>query len=283
MVIKSLELSNFRNYSLLNLSFDRGTNILYGDNAQGKTNILEAIYLCATTKSHKGAKDKDIVNFNEEEAHIRAYLEKKKTKSASTCTFGKTNPRALRLTGPASKSGGASGHYERGIFSPEDLSIIKNGPAERRHFVDMELCQLDAGYLYNLNHYNRIVNQRNRLLKDIYQNPSLRDTLSVWDDQMAAFGSQVIERRITFTEQLNDIIGEIHSRLSGGREHLKVVYEPDVTSENFAEALHRNQERDIRLKMTSTGPHRDDFHSWQTAWISVNSDPRDSRGRRRCP
>ena len=101
MVIKSLELSNFRNYSLLNLSFDRGTNILYGDNAQGKTNILEAIYLCATTKSHKGAKDKDIVNFNEEEAHIRAYLEK--TKSASTCTFGKTNPRALRLTGPASK------------------------------------------------------------------------------------------------------------------------------------------------------------------------------------
>ena len=145
------------------------------------------------------------------------------------------------------------------FFSPEDLSIIKNGPAERRHFVDMELCQLDAGYLYNLNHYNRIVNQRNRLLKDIYQNPSLRDTLSVWDDQMAAFGSQVIERRITFTEQLNDIIGEIHSRLSGGREHLKVVYEPDVTSENFAEALHRNQERDIRLKMTSTGPHRDDF------------------------
>lgn len=125
--------------------------------------------------------------------------------------------------------------------------------------MDMELCQLDAGYLYNLNHYNRIVNQRNRLLKDIYQNPSLRDTLSVWDDQMAAFGSQVIERRITFTEQLNDIIGEIHSRLSGGREHLKVVYEPDVTSENFAEALHRNQERDIRLKMTSTGPHRDDF------------------------
>ena len=78
------------------------------------------------------------------------------------------------------------------FFSPEDLSIIKNGPAERRHFVDMELCQLDAGYLYNLNHYNRIVNQRNRLLKDIYQNPSLRDTLSVWDDQMAAFGSQVI-------------------------------------------------------------------------------------------
>ncbi len=125
--------------------------------------------------------------------------------------------------------------------------------------MDMELCQLDAGYLYNLNHYNRIVNQRNRLLKDIYQNPSLRDTLSVWDDQMAAFGSQVIERRITFTKQLNDIIERFTAVFPEAGEHLKVVYEPDVTSENFAEALHRNQERDIRLKMTSTGPHRDDF------------------------
>lgn len=103
MVIKSLELSNFRNYSLLNLSFDRGTNILYGDNAQGKTNILEAIYLCATTKSHKGAKDKDIVNFNEEEAHIRAYLEKKEDEIRIDMHLRKTNPRALRLTGPASK------------------------------------------------------------------------------------------------------------------------------------------------------------------------------------
>ena len=260
MVIKSLELSNFRNYSLLNLSFDRGTNILYGDNAQGKTNIFEAIYLCATTKSHKGAKDKDIVNFNEEEAHIRAYLEKKEDEIRIDMHLRKNKSKGIAIDGTRiKKAAELLGIMNVVFFSPEDLSIIKNGPAERRHFVDMELCQLDAGYLYNLNHYNRIVNQRNRLLKDIYQNPSLRDTLSVWDDQMAAFGSQVIERRITFTEQLNDIIGEIHSRLSGGREHLKVVYEPDVTSENFAEALHRNQERDIRLKMTSTGPHRDDF------------------------
>ena len=243
MVIKSLELSNFRNYSLLNLSFDRGTNILYGDNAQGKTNILEAIYLCATTKSHKGAKDKDIVNFNEEEAHIRAYLEKKEDEIRIDMHLRKNKSKGIAIDGTRiKKAAELLGIMNVVFFSPEDLSIIKNGPAERRHFVDMELCQLDAGYLYNLNHYNRIVNQRNRLLKDIYQNPSLRDTLSVWDDQMAAFGSQVIERRSTFTEQLNDIIGEIHSRLSGGREHLKVVYEPDVTSENFAEALHRNQE-----------------------------------------
>lgn len=104
MVIKSLELSNFRNYSLLNLSFDRGTNILYGDNAQGKTNILEAIYLCATTKSHKGAKDKDIVNFNEEEAHIRAISrEKRRRNHAIDLHLRKNKPRALRLTGPASK------------------------------------------------------------------------------------------------------------------------------------------------------------------------------------
>lgn len=103
MVIKSLELSNFRNYSLLNLSFDRGTNILYGDNAQGKTNILEAIYLCATTKSHKGAKDKDIVNFNEEEAHIRAYLEKKEDEIRIDMHLRKNKSKGIAIDGPASK------------------------------------------------------------------------------------------------------------------------------------------------------------------------------------
>lgn len=145
MVIKSLELSNFRNYSLLNLSFDRGTNILYGDNAQGKTNILEAIYLCATTKSHKGAKDKDIVNFNEEEAHIRAYLEKKEDEIRIDMHLRKNKSKGIAIDGTRiKKAAELLGIMNVVFFSPEDLSIIKNGPAERRHFVDMELCQLDC-------------------------------------------------------------------------------------------------------------------------------------------
>ena len=145
------------------------------------------------------------------------------------------------------------------FFSPEDLGIIKNGPAERRRFVDMELCQLDSLYLYNLNHYNRIVNQRNKLLKDMYMNPDLKETLGVWDMQLASFGSKIIQRRKLFGEQLNEIIYGIHRKLSGDREELAVHYEPDVEAEDFEEKLRANQDRDIRAKMTSVGPHRDDF------------------------
>ena len=260
MVIKSLELSNFRNYDFLNIEFDKGTNILFGDNAQGKTNILEAIFLCATTKSHKGSKDRDIVNFNAEEAHIRTYLEKNEDKIRIDMHLRKSKSKGIAIDGTRiKKAAELLGIMNVVFFSPEDLSIIKNGPAERRRFVDMELCQLDSFYLYNLNHYNKIVNQRNKLLKDLYMNPTLRDTLNIWDMQLVSFGSKVIERRIAFVEQLNEIIGDIHRKLSGGKEDLRIVYEPDVTESEFENALFMGQERDIRMKMTTVGPHRDDF------------------------
>lgn len=260
MILKSLELSNFRNYDFLSIEFDKGTNILFGDNAQGKTNILEAIYLCATTKSHKGSKDSDIVKFEAQESHIRAYLQKNEDEIRIDMHLRKNKSKGIAIDQTRiKKAAELLGIMNVVFFSPEDLSIIKNGPAERRRFVDMELCQLDSFYLYNLNHYNKIVNQRNKLLKDLYQNPSLRDTLNIWDSQLAAYGSKIIERRLAFAGQLNEIISDIHYRLSGGKENIRVVYEPDVTEENFEEELRRNQERDIRLKMTTTGPHRDDF------------------------
>ena len=125
--------------------------------------------------------------------------------------------------------------------------------------MDMELCQLDSVYLHNLNHYNKIVNQRNRLLKDLYANPGLKDTLFLWDSQLAAFGQKIIERRNTFISQLNEIIYGLHLKLTGGKEELQIVYEPDVLALDFEEKLQKCQERDIRLKQTSIGPHRDDF------------------------
>ena len=123
------------------------------------------------------------------------------------------------------------------FFSPEDLSIIKNGPAERRRFIDMELCQLDNFYLYNLNNYNKIVNQRNKLLKDLYYNPTLKDTLTIWDSQLVSYGSKIIERRIQFIEQINGIIKEIHSNLSGGKETLRIEYEPNITIHSYEKEL----------------------------------------------
>ncbi len=260
MIIKSLELADFRNYSSLHIDFSEGTNILYGDNAQGKTNILEAIFISATTKSHKGSKDKDIINFHKEEAHIRTYLQKEEDEIRVDMHLRKNKSKGIAIDGQKiKKASELLGLLNVVFFSPEDLSIIKNGPAERRRFVDMELCQLDSFYIYNLNHYNKIVNQRNKLLKDMYFNPSLRDTLNIWDSQLISFGSKIIERRKLFVEQLNEIIYDIHKKLSGNQEELVIQYEPDVLIENYEKLLSSCQDRDIKLKQTTVGPHRDDF------------------------
>jgi len=269
MIIKSLELMNFRNYEFLDLKFSEGTNILYGDNAQGKTNVLEAIYLSATTKSHKGSKDKDIVCFDKEEAHIRTYLAKEGIEYKIDMHLRKNKSKGVAVDGQKlKKAADLLGLLNVVFFSPEDLSIIKNGPAERRRFVDMELCQLDNFYLYNLNHYNKIVNQRNKLLKDMYFNPQLKDTLNIWDSQLVSFGSKIIERRRMFVGQLNEIIYGIHKKLSGDREELIIKYEPDVEIDDFETILKKNQEKDIKLKQTSVGPHRDDF-SFMTGNIDI--------------
>ena len=260
MIIKSIELADYRNYDSLVLQFDRGTNILYGDNAQGKTNILEAIYVAATTKSHKGSKDREIVNFDKEEAHIRTYLEKDGKEIRVDMHLRKSKSKGIAIDGQKiKKAADLLGLCNVVFFSPEDLGIIKNGPAERRRFVDMELCQLDNFYLYNLNHYNKIVNQRNKLLKDMYMNPDLKETLTIWDMQLVSYGSKIIERRKLFVEQLNEIIYEIHKKLSGGREEIRIQYEPDVELDEFERKLKNSQDRDMRAKMTSVGPHRDDL------------------------
>jgi len=260
MIIKSLELADFRNYESLEINFDKGTNILYGDNAQGKTNILEAIYVSATTKSHKGSKDKEIVNFNKEESHIRTYLLKEDEEIRVDMHLRKNKSKGIAIDGQKiKKAADLMGLLNVVFFSPEDLSIIKNGPAERRRFADMELCQLDSFYLYNLNHYNKIINQRNKLLKDMYFNPELKETLNIWDSQLISFGSKIIERRQQFASQLCEIIYDIHKKLSGNKEELIIKYEPDVSVDDFEKMMRINQERDIKLKQTTTGPHRDDF------------------------
>ena len=260
MIIKSIELTNFRNYESLNLEFDKGTNILYGDNAQGKTNVLEAIYLSSITKSHKGSKDQDIIRFGESEAHLRTYIEKDGDTYKVDMHLRKSGSKVIAVNGQKlKKAAGLLGLLNVVFFSPEDLSIIKNGPSERRRFIDMELCQLDSFYLYNLNNYNKIVNQRNKLLKDIYTNYSLKDTLDIWDSQLISYGSKIIERRVAFINQLNEIIFDIHKKLSGDKEEILIKYEPNVLIEDFERKLKQNQEKDIKLKMTTVGPHRDDI------------------------
>lgn len=260
MYIESIELKNFRNYQDLQLDFDKGTNIFYGDNAQGKTNILESVYICGTTKSHKGSKDKEIIRFGEEESHIRMMVKKDELSYKIDMHLRKNKAKGVAINGlPIKKARELFGIVNLVFFSPEDLNIIKNGPGERRRFMDLELCQLDQIYLTDLAGYNHIVNQRNRLLKDLYQNPSLRETLEIWDIQMLQYGKKIIEKRRDFVRDLNDVIKDIHRNLTGGEEHLEVIYEPSTESECFEETLKKNRERDMRMKMTSAGPHRDDL------------------------
>ena len=260
MIIKSLELNDYRNYETLSIDFYKGTNILFGDNAQGKTNILEALYLSATTKSHKGSKDREIINFNKEEAHIRTLVEKEGIETKIDMHLRSSKSKVIAIDGTKiKKAADLMGLVNVVFFSPEDLSIIKNGPNERRRFVDMELCQLDSFYLYNLSNYNKLINQRNKLLKDIYFNPELKETLGIWDSQLVSYGSKIIERRQTFCNQIGDILKKYHSRLSGDRENIEIKYEPNIDIDNYSAAMVANQQKDISAKMTVTGPHRDDF------------------------
>lgn len=260
MIIKSIELQNFRNYEDLNISFDEGTNIFYGDNAQGKTNILEAAYLSGTTKSHKCSKDKEMIRFGEQEAHIRTVVVKKEKEYQIDMHLKNNRSKGIAINKvPIKKASELFGILNMVFFSPEDLNIIKNGPAERRRFLDSELCQLDKIYLSDLTTYNKILNQRNKLLKDMVYRPDLKDTLPVWDMQLVETGRKIIRRRKQFVDELNEIVHDIHYRISGEKEDLILQYEPSIEDIFFEDELSRVKERDMRQCMTSVGPHRDDL------------------------
>lgn len=260
MRIETIKLENYRNYERLELTLDAGTNLFYGDNAQGKTNILESVYLCGTTKSHRGSKDREIIRFGQEEAHIRMGIVRKDLPFRLDMHLKKNKAKGIAINGvPIHKASELIGLGNFVFFSPEDLNIIKNGPSERRRFLDMELCQLNKVYVHNLTGYNRVLMQRNKLLKDIYFHPEYEETLDIWDEQMAAYGSQIIRARTEFVRELNQIIAPIHRKLSGGREELSVTYEQNVREEEFRHQILRNREKDMKLKMSHTGPHRDDL------------------------
>ncbi|MEE1342791.1 MAG: DNA replication/repair protein RecF [Lachnospiraceae bacterium] len=260
MIIQSLELKDYRNYRSLSIEFNKNINILFGNNAQGKTNILEALYMCATTKSHKGSKDKEMIRFKQDEAHLRLYLQKKEISHKIDMHLKKNKTKGVAIDGISiKKSSELFGLLNIVFFSPEDLSIIKNGPSERRKFMDLELCQLDKIYFYNLSKYNKILVQRNNLLKQIKSNPSLIDTLDIWDEQLVNYGINIIKKREEFIVLLNKIIYQIHQKLTGGLEKIKVEYDPSVKEKEFHKELSKKRELDLKNLYTYVGPHKDDI------------------------
>ena len=262
MIVESLKLQNYRNYEYLNMNFDEKINIIYGDNAQGKTNILESMYVCATSKSHRGSKDREIIRFDNDESHIKVNVKKNDMNYRIDMHLKKNKPKGIAVNGiPIKRAVELFGILNIVFFSPEDLNIIKNGPSERRRFIDMELSQLDKIYLDCLINYNKVVNQRNSLLKEyaFSGREDIISSLDIWDMQLVHYGRSIIDGRIKFVEELNDIISSIHSNLTGSKEKLVVEYAPYTTAERLEDMVSASRDKDIRYKSTGIGPHKDDL------------------------
>jgi DNA replication and repair protein RecF len=260
MIIRSLELKNFRNYEEAHIDFSEGVNILYGDNAQGKTNILEAIYVGATARSHRAGKDREMIQFGQEEAHIKYFVEKKGITGRIDMHLKKGKAKGIAVNGiPLRKASDLFGNANVVFFSPEDLNIIKEGPSGRRKFMDMELCQLDKVYMSNLANYNKIILQRNKLLKEMDFHSDYLDTLQIWDMQLVRYGAEVIQRRQAFIQELQPVIQEIHRSITGGKENITVTYEANVSASDLERELKRVRERELKTRVSLVGPHRDDL------------------------
>lgn len=244
------------------MNFDEKINIIYGDNAQGKTNILESMYVCATSKSHRGSKDREIIRFDNDESHIKVNVKKNDMNYRIDMHLKKNKPKGIAVNGiPIKRAVELFGILNIVFFSPEDLNIIKNGPSERRRFIDMELSQLDKIYLDCLINYNKVVNQRNSLLKEyaFSGREDIISSLDIWDMQLVKYGNDVIKSREKFVKEINDLVKSIHTKLSGDREQLEIIYEPCVKEQDFESELVRVRDRDLKCKCTNIGPHKDDM------------------------
>ena len=267
MKVNSIELNNFRNISSLKLDAEDGVNVIYGENAQGKTNILEGIWLFTGCKSFRGSKDNDFIKFGKDISRISLNFSDsiRRKKSEIVISEKKKN---ISLNGvPLKSSGELIGNFYAVIFSPDHLSLIKDGPSERRKFLDTALCQLKPNYAQALAGYRRALLQRNALLKDIHLNSGLYDILDTWDEQLSRYSATVVNERIKYIKILSEYSKEIYSGISEKKEEIDITYSFS-TDENISlndlyeiqkQKLKDARKDDVIFKTTSVGPHRDDI------------------------
>ena len=260
MHIKNLSVMNFRNLADETINFSDGINIFYGDNAQGKTNLLEAVYICSTGRSQRTRTESQLIKFGYDEAHIRTFVMRENSSDRIDVHIRKDERKGMALNGiPIRKMAEFFGNLTAVIFSPEDLRLVKGGPSERRKFMDIELCQLNKVYCHDLQNYYKVLKQRNNLLKSAARDSSLADTLDVWDIQLSEYGERITAKREEFVKRLNDISGRIHSGITDGREEFSIEYKTNFEQGSLLERLNHFKKRDITLGSTSCGPHKDDM------------------------
>lgn len=265
--IDHLIFNNFRNLKNDSICPDENINVFYGQNAQGKTNILEAMWLFTGGRSFRGAKDRDLINFENSKSEIEMDFFSKERDQSATITIEK-NKRSAVLNDVEKKSATALiGSFCAVVFSPVHLSLVKDGPAGRRRFVDAALCQIKPSYASLLMRYNHTLLQRNTLIKDIRYHRELIDTLDIWNSNLARYGSLIIKNRINYIEKLKDISKEIYSGISSEKESFDIKYKTCSYDELsvadieliLLEEYKKKLDDDIKCGFTNTGPHRDDI------------------------
>ena len=264
MRIKKLFLQNFRNYEREEFTFSDGLNVLFGKNGQGKTNCAEAVFYLCTGASLRIRHDKQLIRIGAESAKIVAEAENRYGSVTISADIYE-NKREIRVNGSKiSKNADLMGHINSVFFSPGELRLIQDGPDERRRFMNISISQTSPAYYTALLRYNKILDQRNTLLKDRDVGMVL-DTLPMWDEQLCKYASIIVKKRMEFLQRLAPLAGEVHASLTDGAETLEVKpdkkYEGD--EEEIAKTLLRrlsnNYEKDLRLGFTTVGPHRDDM------------------------
>ncbi|KPJ22325.1 DNA replication/repair protein RecF [Streptococcus phocae] len=264
MWLKTLDLNHYRNYTQISATFSPGLNVFVGNNAQGKTNFLEAIYVLSLTKSHRTKSDKELIHFNEKSFSISGTANRRSGTLQLSISLSPQG-RVTKINGlKQARLSDYVGSMMVVLFAPEDLQLVKGAPSLRRKFIDIDLGQIKPVYLSDLSQYNHVLKQRNAYLKSSQHID--RAFLSVLDEQLAHYGSRVMQHRIDFIKSLETEANKHHQAISNGLETLSVIYQSSVLVDNdstiydcFMKQLENNQQKDFLRKNTSVGPHRDDL------------------------
>lgn len=263
MFIKKMMLINYRNYKELSIDLCKSINVFIGDNAQGKTNILEAIYYCGFAKSHRTSRDRELINWNGDSAYLSIGIGKERLDKRIDINILKSGKKVITVNSiKINKIGELFGNFNVVMFSPEDLKIIKDSPGIRRKFMDMEICQLNKKYYYNLVQYNKVLNERNTILKNRRLN---EDMLDIYDKQLVTYGEYIILKRVEYLEKINLYGNEIHKDITQGKEQIKFKYQSSIKQiddikNDFYYLLKKNRKKDLERGISTIGPHRDDFN-----------------------
>lgn len=264
MYLTQIKLNDFRNYENLDLSFHKKVNIITGNNAQGKTNLLESLYIMSLGKSFRTNADIEMIGFDMDFCKVKSHSIKDEEELVVEIIISKEG-KSIKIDGiKTTKNADILENVYMVVFSPEDLKIVKEEPEKRRKFIDRELCQIKPIYFKNLARYKKILKQRNMLLKQTEVN---EEVLVVWDMELAEYGSKIMLQRKEFIEKLNHISSEIHKNITNGKEKLEIYYESNITcclssgeqKEVLLKKMENNRKNDIFRRSTTAGPHKDDM------------------------